>query len=197
MDQKQIDQLETEESMFVQTARGITSDGATLTLRDVTPSTLFFSDRPQRVVGHMTTADFVELWGEGDNSFEADPPNAVLSFVEPGADAPTDAVDRDQEADPQERAALVLHRCPRRNHSDRGRTRHLVHRPVRAATVARIGMRRAPPRTPAGPAIVPRLASSLVRRFLSLQPNSPTTRNRGEKHGEGRWCLHLHRYVSE
>ncbi len=92
MDQKQIDQLETEESMFVQTARGITSDGTTLTLRDVTPSTLFFSDRPQRVVGHMTTADFVELWGEGDNSFEADPPNAVLSFVEPGADAPTDAV---------------------------------------------------------------------------------------------------------
>ena len=92
MDQQQIDQLETEESMFVQTARGITSDGATLTLRDVTPSTLFFSDRPQRVVGHMTTAEFVELWGEGDNSFEADPPNAVLSFLEPGADAPTDAV---------------------------------------------------------------------------------------------------------
>ena len=92
MDQKQIDQLETEESMFVQTARGIASDGATLILRDVTPSTLFFSDRPQRVVGHMTTADFVELWGEGDNSFEADPPNAVLSFVEPGTDAPTDAV---------------------------------------------------------------------------------------------------------
>ena len=92
MDQQQIEELETEESMFVQTARGITSDGATLTLRDVTPSTLFFSDRPQRVVGHMTTAEFVELWGEGDNSFEADPPNAVLSFVEPGDDAPTDAV---------------------------------------------------------------------------------------------------------
>ena len=92
MDQQQIEQLETEESMFVQTARGIVSDGATLTLRDVTPSTLFFSDRPQRVVGHMTTTDFVELWGEGDNSFEADPPNAVLSFVEPDADTPTDAV---------------------------------------------------------------------------------------------------------
>ena len=92
MDQQQIEQLETEESMFVQTARGITSDGATLTLQDVTPATLFFSDRPQRVVGHLTTADFVELWGEGDNSFEADPPNAVLAFVESGADAPTDAV---------------------------------------------------------------------------------------------------------
>ena len=92
MDQQQIDQLETEQSMFVQTARGISSDGATLTLRDVTPATLFFSDRPQRVVGHMTTTDFVGLWGEGDNSFEADPPNAVLSFLEPDAGAPTDAV---------------------------------------------------------------------------------------------------------
>jgi hypothetical protein len=49
MDQNQIDRLETEESMFVQTARGITSDGATLTLGDVTPATPFFSDRPQRV----------------------------------------------------------------------------------------------------------------------------------------------------
>ena len=92
MDQQRIEQLETEESMFVQTAHGIVSDGAKLTLRDVTPSTLFFSDRPQRVVGHMTTTDFVDLWGEGDNSFEADPPNAVLSFVEPHADTPTDAV---------------------------------------------------------------------------------------------------------
>ena len=31
----------------------------------------------------MTTADFVDLWGEGDNSFETDPPNAVLAFLEP------------------------------------------------------------------------------------------------------------------
>jgi len=92
MDQQQIDQLEAEESMFVQTARGITSDGTTITLQDVTPSTIYFSDRPERVVGHMTTADFVDLWGEGDNSFEADPPNAVLAFVESGADAPADAV---------------------------------------------------------------------------------------------------------
>jgi hypothetical protein len=40
----------------------------------------------------MSTADFVDLWGAGDNSFETDPPNAVLAFLEPGADAPTDAV---------------------------------------------------------------------------------------------------------
>ena len=92
MDDKQIEELAAEESMFVQTAQGITSRGETLTLQGITASTLYFSDRPQRVVGHMATTDFVELWGEGDNSFEADPPNAVLSFLEPGGDAPDDAV---------------------------------------------------------------------------------------------------------
>jgi hypothetical protein len=86
------EQLETEESMFVQTAQGIDSDGKTLTLRGITPSTLYFSDRPERVVGHMTTADFVDLWAIGDNSFESDPPNAVLAFLEPGADVPDDVV---------------------------------------------------------------------------------------------------------
>ena len=87
-----IEELETEESMFVQTAQGIDSTGGTLTLRGITPSTLYFSDRPQRVVGHMTTEDFVDLWGAGDNSFETDPPNAVLAFLQPDADAPADAV---------------------------------------------------------------------------------------------------------
>ena len=86
------EQLETEEAMFVQTAQGIDSAGGNLTLRGITPSTLYFSDRPQRVVGHMTTTDFVELWGAGENSFETDPPNAVLSFLEPGGEVPEDAV---------------------------------------------------------------------------------------------------------
>ena len=86
------EQLETEEAMFVQTAQGIQSADGTLTLQGITPSTLYFSDRPQRVVGHMTTADFVELWGAGENSFQTDPPNAVLSFLEPGAGVPEDAV---------------------------------------------------------------------------------------------------------
>ena len=92
MNETLIEQLETEESMFVQTAQGIESAGGTLTLRGITPSTLYFSDRPQRIVGHMTTADFVELWGAGENSFETDPPNAVLAFLEPGDQAPEDAV---------------------------------------------------------------------------------------------------------
>jgi hypothetical protein len=86
------EQLETEESMFVQTAQGMDSDGQSLTLRGITPSTLYFSDRPKRVVGHMSTPDFVDLWAIGDNSFETDPPNAVLAFLQPDADAPDDAV---------------------------------------------------------------------------------------------------------
>ena len=86
------EQLETAEAMFVQTAQGIESADGSLTLRGITPSTLYFSDRPERVTGHMATSDFVDLWGAGENSFEADPPNAVLSFLEPGGDVPEDAV---------------------------------------------------------------------------------------------------------
>ena len=86
------EQLESDEAMFVQTAQGIASADGTLTLRGITPSTLYFSDRPERVTGQMATTDFVDLWGAGENSFEADPPNAVLSFLEPGGEVPEEAV---------------------------------------------------------------------------------------------------------
>ena len=33
---------------------------------------------------HMTTADFVDLRDEGENSFQDDLPNAVLAFLEFG-----------------------------------------------------------------------------------------------------------------
>jgi hypothetical protein len=92
MTDRTIDQLQAEQSMFVQTAQGSISKDGTLTLTAVIPSTLYFSDRPQRIVGHMSTSDFVELWGVGDNSFESDPPNAVLSFLESGDDVPQDIV---------------------------------------------------------------------------------------------------------
>ena len=63
-----------------------------MTLVGASPSTMYFSDRPERVVGHMTTEQFVEEWNEGTDCFASDPPNAVLSFVEPGADTPSDVV---------------------------------------------------------------------------------------------------------
>ena len=60
-----IEQLEAEQLMFVQTAHGMTRDGKTLSLEDVTPSTLYFSDRPQRIVGHMATDEVVLDIGTG------------------------------------------------------------------------------------------------------------------------------------
>ncbi len=63
-----------------------------LTLAGVSPATLYFSDRPERVVGHMTNEQFVEGWSLGDNNFAADPPNAVLSYIDAGDDRPEDCV---------------------------------------------------------------------------------------------------------
>lgn len=68
------------EYMFAQTAEGLDVDNGAITLRGVSPSTLWFSDRPHRLTGHMATNDFVDSWSEGDDSFAADPPNALLSI---------------------------------------------------------------------------------------------------------------------
>ena len=38
----------------------------------------WFSDRPYREVGRATTADFIDVWQKGENSFAEDPPNAGL-----------------------------------------------------------------------------------------------------------------------
>jgi hypothetical protein len=80
------------EAMFVQTARGMTSGTDSVTLHGLGPATLFFSDRPQRVVGHLTSRQFVDEWDKGENSFADDPPNAVLSFLVTGDVSPEDAI---------------------------------------------------------------------------------------------------------
>lgn len=41
---------------------------------------LAFSDRPNRIVKMISPEDFKKLWGEGQNSFEKDPPNAIAVF---------------------------------------------------------------------------------------------------------------------
>jgi len=68
--------------LFVQNAKGITYADGKLTLKGVNPATVLFSDRPDRIAGHMTTSRFVPFWGEGKDSFLKDPPNATLSFLE-------------------------------------------------------------------------------------------------------------------
>jgi hypothetical protein len=67
------------EFLFVQTAKDIAYKDGVLTLQDVSPVTVFFSDRPQRIVGHVRNDLFLKKWTEGSNSFKSDPPNAVLS----------------------------------------------------------------------------------------------------------------------
>ena len=170
-DTQMIEQLEAEQSMFVQTAQGMTSDGKTLTLEGVTPSTLYFSDRPQRIVGHMATNDFVDLWGEGDNSFEEDPPNAVLAFLEPGDDVPEDAVIVIQVPASGEWPAVLLDPDPRGNTSRTGRAGHAVHRPVRAAAVPGLGVWRAPARAPTRPETV--LIATSTGRGLAAMSDRP------------------------
>jgi len=54
-----------------------------LTLKDVSPMTVFFSDRPERTTGQVRNDLFARLWSEGKNSFKSDPPNAALSIFNP------------------------------------------------------------------------------------------------------------------
>jgi hypothetical protein len=72
--------------MFVQTAAGIEVDTAAqkLRLKDVVPQVLYFSDRPERVAGHVDMAGYLEEWTKGKDNFGEDPPNATLSVYEPG-----------------------------------------------------------------------------------------------------------------
>jgi hypothetical protein len=70
--------------LFVQTSKEVAFDkpASKLTLNGVSPVTLFFSDRPERVAGNMKTAAFVPFWSEGKDSFLSDPPNADISILE-------------------------------------------------------------------------------------------------------------------
>ncbi len=153
------------EEMFVQVAKGATVSDDAMTLVGASPSTLYFSDRPERVVGHMTTEQFVEEWNEGTDSFASDPPNAVLSFVELGADTPSDVVvvlrDPSIGDDSITYAVEVLDgELPRSR-----RRLHPVHRPARPPTIARLGRRHAPARP--------------------AQDAPPLSRGRGENHPLG------------
>ena len=64
-------QVEEIEAMFVQGAHGMTTSDGTITFQGPAHSTLFFADRPQRVVGHLQTRKFVDEWGDGENSFRS------------------------------------------------------------------------------------------------------------------------------
>jgi len=72
--------------MFVQTADQLKADDKTLRLVNVGQQTLYFSDRPVRVAGHLTMPAYLDEWkaSEGPDNFSNDPPNATLSVYQPG-----------------------------------------------------------------------------------------------------------------
>jgi hypothetical protein len=68
------------EALYVQNATSMSYHDDKLTLHGVAPTTLFFSDRPDRVTGHCSTPEFVDTWDQGPESFASDPPNAAFSI---------------------------------------------------------------------------------------------------------------------
>ena len=78
--------------LFVQTATRIDYKDGVLTLYDVPRQTLFFTDRPNRVVGNLPTDKFVARWttDKGPNGFATIPPNAAVTVFQ--SDGPKTAI---------------------------------------------------------------------------------------------------------
>src|SRR5215472_11969702 len=72
--------VQTGQFLFVQNAKDVSFENGTMTLHGVNPVTVCFTDRPERIAGHMPTSKIVPMWSEGKDSFTADPPNATLSI---------------------------------------------------------------------------------------------------------------------
>lgn len=87
---------ETPQYMFVQIAEDVKVDPAAKTFRliNVNQQTLYFTDRPERIAGHVKMDAYLKEWTAqaGKDNFGADPPNAVLSVYEPGQPDNTTAV---------------------------------------------------------------------------------------------------------
>lgn len=70
--------------LFVQTAQKIDYKDGVMTLYDVPHQTMFFTDRPERVVGNVPTDKFVAKWtaDKGPNGFATNPPNAAVTVFQ-------------------------------------------------------------------------------------------------------------------
>lgn len=69
--------------LFVQTAKTAEISGDTLTMpyeREI----FAFTDRPHRLHAHFTAHEFEWFWGDVEDSFADNPPNAVLTWPEGG-----------------------------------------------------------------------------------------------------------------
>ncbi len=71
--------------LFVQSAKQIDYKNGVITLHDVPAQTIFFTDRPNRVVGNVSTDKFVAKWttDKEPGGFAVNPPNAALTVFQP------------------------------------------------------------------------------------------------------------------
>jgi hypothetical protein len=66
--------------LYTLSANSGTMEGGRITLENV-PLVVYFSDRPNRLAGHLSLQVFAQGWDQGSDSFRADPPNATLSIL--------------------------------------------------------------------------------------------------------------------
>ena len=73
------------EWLFVHTTLTAEMTSATTLIMPVTREIFAFTNRPNRQHAYMNAHSFVSLWDEGEgDTFKADPPNAVLTWVDGG-----------------------------------------------------------------------------------------------------------------
>lgn len=77
----QAEESDTIELLFIQTAGAMSHQDGTLTLEQVGPHTIYFSDRPKRLAGSLHNKAFVDHWNRGKDSFADNPPNAAITFA--------------------------------------------------------------------------------------------------------------------
>lgn len=70
--------------LFVQHSDRAILRGGKLMLQGVGENVVYFSDRPQRVAGHLRADQLLDGWDKGKGSFAETPPNAVLSIFHSG-----------------------------------------------------------------------------------------------------------------
>ena len=71
------------EWLYVHTAEIAEMTSATTLVMPVTRDIFAFTDRPNRQHAYMNAHEYASLWDEGEgDTFKADPPNAVLTWVD-------------------------------------------------------------------------------------------------------------------
>ncbi len=77
-----INESKTPQYLYVLSAEKGSYKKGKLKLGGVAPLVVYFSDRPNRIAGHISVEKFLGTWGKGPDSFKADPPNATLSIFD-------------------------------------------------------------------------------------------------------------------